>query len=148
MPRVHDLINSVTPSIAHSDWSQIISLSKTSAGESALSSRVLLPLIATLMLFALGTALPVSASALRASGGSGWHAQNASAAGSDASLNAVYFADAAHGWAVGNSQGVSGYAPVILATTDGGATLGAQDSGSAGNNASLNSVYFADAAEE
>ena len=121
-----------------------MSFSKTGAGESAARPRVLAPLIATLILLGLGLALPMGASALRASSGSGWHAQNASAAGSDASLNSVYFADAAHGWAVGNSQGVSGYAPVILATTDGGATWGAQDSGSAGINASLNSVRFVD----
>ena len=80
--------------------------------------RVLAPLLATLILFSLGRGSPRGRFGPSASGGSGWHAQNASAAGSDASLNSVCFADATHGWAVGSAANGA----VILATTDGGAT--------------------------
>jgi photosystem II stability/assembly factor-like uncharacterized protein len=58
-------------------------------------------------------------------GGDTWTAQNA---GVDASsLNAVSFADATHGWAVGYSAGSNFVdSPVILATSDGGAHWAAQ----------------------
>ena len=135
----------MTPGVTPSEWGQDMSLSKTSAGESALRARVFVPLIATLVLLGLGLALPVSALALRASGAAGWQAQNASSAGSQAGLNDVTFVDASHGWAVGQSIPAPGdWAPLILATGDGGATWHAQDASSAGSNAALISVSFVD----
>ena len=56
------------------------------------------------------------------------------------SVQAVTFTDATHGWAVGASG-------TILATTDGGATWSAQDSGhtAVGTRADLYAVAFIDA---
>ena len=85
----------------------------------------------TLILLGVTLTLPVGALAFTSSGMGGWRAQNASAAGSSASLGSVTFVDAEHGWALGGSfsEGYSGYTPVILSTSDGGATWHAQDSG-------------------
>lgn len=77
-------------------------------------------------------------------GGTTWVTQNFGAAGSSFWPSSVDFVDASHGWAVGESPGSSGnpMEPVILATTDGGATWTAQDASSAGSNWGLNSVSF------
>jgi len=123
-----------------------MSLPETNARESGGRPYLWAPLIVTLILLGLGLALPLSALALRASGTAGWHAENASAAGSGAGLSSVSFADATHGWAVGSSTDASySSTPVILATTDGGATWNAEDAGYAGSAASLSSVCFIDA---
>jgi photosystem II stability/assembly factor-like uncharacterized protein len=79
-------------------------------------------------------------------GGATWKAQDASSAVNAAQLNSVTFSDAAHGWAVGygpNPPGAGG--PVILATSDGGATWKAQDARSVANDALLFSVTATDA---
>jgi len=80
-------------------------------------------------------------------GGTTWVTQNFGAAGSSFWPSSVDFVDASHGWAVGESPGSSGnpMEPVILATTDGGATWAAQDASAAGSNADLASVDFVDA---
>ena len=79
-------------------------------------------------------------------GGATWKAQDISGAdGKGLLLYSVNFVDASHGWAVGVSSSISGYAHTILATTDGGATWKAQDAGSAASGGQLNSVYFVDA---
>ena len=122
-----------------------MSLPETNARESGGRPRVFAPLLVALIVCGLGLALPVSALALRAAGTEGWHAEDASAAGSGAGLSSVSFADATHGWAVGTSYDASySSTPVILATTDGGATWSAEDASSAGG-ASLSSVCFIDA---
>jgi photosystem II stability/assembly factor-like uncharacterized protein len=64
-------------------------------------------------------------------GGVHWSTQKA---GTTAELSAVAFADSSHGWALGATyHGMPDDAdytgPVILATTDGGATWSAQSSG-------------------
>jgi photosystem II stability/assembly factor-like uncharacterized protein len=71
-------------------------------------------------------------------GGGHWTPQ---ASGSTADLQAVAFADATHGWAVGN-DGVGG---VILATTDGGATWTPQSLGASYKVAWLTGIAAADA---
>ena len=54
-------------------------------------------------------------------GGATWSAQDATSVGAQGELWSVYFADAAHGWAVGISTPSSGDGgPVALATTNGG----------------------------
>jgi photosystem II stability/assembly factor-like uncharacterized protein len=81
-----------------------------------------------------------------------WKAQDASAAGPDGVVTSVAFVDATHGWAVAHalkkeSSGTVTYdAPVILTTSNGGASWKTQDSGIAGGNAALNGVTFVDAA--
>jgi photosystem II stability/assembly factor-like uncharacterized protein len=54
-------------------------------------------------------------------GGATWRAQDAGAAGHDATLNSADFVGATHGWAVGVGGG-SDYPPIILATSDSGAS--------------------------
>ena len=85
----------------------------------------------TLILLGVTLTLPVGALAFTSSGMGGWHAQNAIAAGSSASLGSVTFVDAEHGWVVGSSysDASSDYAPVILSTSDAGATWNAKDAG-------------------
>ncbi len=79
-------------------------------------------------------------------GGATWKAQDASGAGNDAELRSVTSTDAAHGWAVGYAVGRAPLGgPLVLATSDGGATWKAQDASSAGMDARLDSVTFADA---
>ena len=65
-------------------------------------------------------------------GGATWSAQDSSSAGSTLSyLTSVAFADATHGWAVGSTYDAATdtWAPLILATSDGGATWDTQDPG-------------------
>ena len=78
-------------------------------------------------------------------GGTAWQAQDGSSAGSNAGLTSVTFVDAMHGWAVGMDEGDVTSPPVIIATTDGGATWEAQDTSGAGVHAWLYSVTFVDA---
>jgi photosystem II stability/assembly factor-like uncharacterized protein len=76
-------------------------------------------------------------------GGAIWKAQDASSAGSSAVLYSVAFTDADHGWAVGatyESNFTASYG-VILATSDGGTTWAAEESGTKDP---LNSVSFVD----
>jgi len=86
-----------------------------------------------LVLVALSLVLAASASAFvsRGSGG-GWVMQRS---GTTTFLADVAFADASHGWAVGNGG-------TILATSDGGATWSAQSSGTTNG---LYGVSFPDA---
>ncbi|MEI6727391.1 MAG: hypothetical protein WCN81_14360 [Actinomycetes bacterium] len=77
-----------------------------------------------------------------------WKTQVASSAVSSATLASVTSSDAMHAWAVGYRPVGAGLppAPVILATSDGGATWNAQDASGAGMDAVLSSVTFSDAA--
>ena len=81
-------------------------------------------------------------------GGTTWEAQDASSAGRDASLNSVTFVDATHGWAAGSvwHKSASTDTPLILATSDGGATWKAQDASAGGSTGMVNEVCFLDAA--
>ena len=79
-------------------------------------------------------------------GGTTWKAQHARSASSSATLFSVAFLDAAHGWAVGYDLNADARpTPLILATSDGGATWSSQDAGAAGTGTTLYSVSFADA---
>ena len=103
------------------------------------TSRLLGPM---LILVFLALALPAVAPASGSSGGwGGWVFQDS---GSYAGLNAVTFADADQGWAVGATYDTATdtYKGAILATTDGGITWSAQSSGTTRN---LNAVAFSDA---
>lgn len=81
-------------------------------------------------------------------GGTTWKAQDASPVGDHGSLVSLAFVDAAHGWAVGARLDKlhMNAGPLILATSDGGATWKARDASSAGSRAMLSSVAFVDAA--
>jgi photosystem II stability/assembly factor-like uncharacterized protein len=80
-------------------------------------------------------------------GGATWTAQDASDAGFGVQLWSVCSVDASRAWAVGVDTDKYGSptAPVIVATSDGGATWKAQDAISAGSSTQLRSVTFADA---
>ena len=103
-------------------------------------------LAATFALFA--TTLWMTTTSARAVGspsGGGWHAQNAGSSGSQAALNDVTFVDADHGWAVGESIPAPGASvPLVLSTSDGGATWHSQDARGAGRSGHLGSVSFVD----
>ena len=84
-------------------------------------------------------------------GGATWGNESPPAIATNSFLEAVDFVDATHGWAVGTrNRGYSGgnpvYVPVILATTDGGASWQARDASSASTPGGLASVTFTDAA--
>ncbi len=85
-----------------------------------------------------------------ADGGGSWHNGTPPKIAENSFIHAVDFADATHGWAVGTrNSGYEGpgpvYVPVILCTSDGGRTWREQDSSSAGERGSLNSVSVTDA---
>jgi len=94
--------------------------------------------------FNVGVFLPVIL--VTSDGGGTWTAQDASSAGSGgAMLISVAFADAEHGWVVGQGASSGLSVSLILATSDGGFTWKAQDPSSAATGAKLNSVSFIDA---
>lgn len=88
-----------------------------------------------------------AANAQAPSVGTVWEAQDTSSAGStgEHELNSVAFVDTEHGWAVGYEASSATFAPIVLATSDGGASWKAQDAASAGSNGGLSSVAFVDA---
>jgi photosystem II stability/assembly factor-like uncharacterized protein len=103
----------------------------------------LLGLLVAALTICIGLALPASASTLIAPS---LGAQVRQSPANGASLSAVAFSDATHGWAVGSWLDAS-YAsvPVLLATSDRGATWSARDLSMAGSGASLSSISFVDA---
>ena len=81
---------------------------------------------------------------LSACGSGGWTVQSSSATGEG--LNAVAFANASDGWAVGFTKTDGSFFGTILATTNGGTTWKAQTSGAAAGTG-LNAVAFANASD-
>lgn len=80
-------------------------------------------------------------------GGATWKAQQPSGGGKGVGLTSISFVDAEHGWAVGVQMRNGGdMTPVILATSNGGATWTAQDADAVDGEVELRSVSFVDAA--
>ena len=103
--------------------------------------RTLALLVPALLLLALALAPPAPGSAIVSAGASGWVRQDPE---TPASLCAVAFSDATHGWVVGSSYDLAAFASVgaILATTDGGTTWTGQN---VETTATLSAVTFVDA---